>query len=74
MAWVPKINRHVTLLKRISASVVKPVPAVIIAFATDTNPIVRVGRHGQTFGSGAVGVPRRTNPDENITVTKYISY
>lgn len=83
MAWVAKVNRHVTILKRISASLVKPVPGVITGFAADTNPIIRVGRHDtsgspgiqyETYGNSTNGVLRRTDPDENLLVTKYISY
>jgi hypothetical protein len=81
MAWLPKINRHVQLLRRDSATVIRVKPGVIIGFAADTNPIIRVGRHDtipggaiqyETYGDATNGIPLRTNPDENQTVTKYI--
>lgn len=82
MAWVAKVNRHVAILK-VGGGTVKLKSGVITGFAADTNPIVRVGRHDtsgspgvqyETYGNSTNGVPRRTDPDENITVTKYISY
>lgn len=83
MAWVPKVGRHVTVLK-VGGGTVKAKPGVITGFAADSAPIIRVGRHDtntglvgiqlETYGNGTNGVPRRTDPDENITVTKYISY
>lgn len=83
MAWVAKVNRHVTLLK-VSGGTVKAKPGVITAIATDGNPVIRVGRHDtdlvtpgkqyETYGNGTTGVSRRTDVDENLTVTKYISY
>lgn len=73
MAWVAKVNRHVTVLK-VAGGTTKLKPGVITAIATDGNPVIRVGRKGETYGTGAVGVPLRTDVNENLTVTKYISY
>lgn len=83
MAWVAKVGRHVTLIK-VSGGTVKLKPGVITAIATDSNLVIRVGRHDtnagsagvqlETYGDGTTGVPRRTDPNEDITVTKYISY
>lgn len=83
MAWVAKVNRHVTVLK-VSGGTVKLKPGVITAIATDGNPIIRVGRHDtdtgtagiqyETYGNGTTGVPRRTDVNEDIITTKYISY
>lgn len=83
MAWEPKIGRHVTILK-VANGTVKPKPGVITGFATDSNPIIRVGRHDtdtgtvgvqyETYGNSTNGVPRRTDPDENLLISKYISY
>lgn len=84
MSWVPRVNGHVTVLKRISASEIRRKSGVITGFATDSNPIIRVGRHDtnsgvggvqyETYGDATTGVARRTDPDENIATTKYISY
>lgn len=73
MAWVAKVNRHVTLLK-VGGGTTKIKPGVITAIALDGNPVIRVGRKGETYGNGTTGVPRRTDVDENLSVTKYISY
>lgn len=73
MAWVAKVKRHVTLLK-VGGGTVKLKPGVITAIATDGNPVIRVGRKGETYGNATTGVPRRTDVDENLTITKYISY
>lgn len=82
MAWVAKVSRHVTLVK-VSGGTVKLKPGVITAIATDSNPVIRVGRHDtsgtagiqyETYGNGTTGVSRRTDVNEDITVTKYISY
>lgn len=83
MAWVAKVGRHVTLMK-VSGGTVKAKPGVITAIATDSNPVIRVGRHDtdtgtagkqyETYGNATTGVPRRTDVNENLTVTKYISY
>jgi len=73
MAWRSKINRHVQVLVRVSASVIRVRPGTITGFATDTNPIIRDKRgSATTYGNGAVGVPQRQDPDENQTITKYI--
>lgn len=74
MAWEAKVNRHVQVIVHSGATFDKIVPGVITGFATDTNPILRVGRHGETYGNGTTGIPRRTDPDEDLTTTKYISY
>lgn len=86
MAWVPKVNRHVQLLKFLSPGRIKIVPGVIIGFANapDNNPIIRVGRHDtdpgtagkqyEIYGNSTTGVPRRTDVNEDLTQTKYISY
>lgn len=83
MAWVAKVNRHVTLLK-VAAGTTKAKPGVITAIAGDGNPVIRVGRHDtdagtigvqyETYGNGTTGVPRRTDVNEDLIVTKYISY
>ena len=85
MSWSAKVNRHVTLLK-VGGGTVKAKPGVITGFADapDGNPIIRVGRHDtnpglanvqlETYGDSTTGVPRRTDPDENLAATKYISY
>jgi hypothetical protein len=74
MAWLPKVNRHVQLLKRVSSSVTLIKPGIITGIALDTNPIIRIGHSGESYGNATNGVPRRTNPNENLSVTKYISY
>lgn len=84
MAWEPKVNRHVQVIVHSGATFVKIVPGVITGFATDTNPIIRVGRHDtdpgtgevqlEIYGNSTTGIPRRTDPDEDLTTTKYISY
>lgn len=73
MAWVAKVNRHVTLLNVTGGTTIIR-PGIITAIATDGNPIIRVGHHGETYGDATNGTPRRTDPNENLTVTKYISY
>lgn len=73
MAWVAKVNRHVTLMK-VGSGTVKAKPGVITAIATNGDPVIRVGRKGETYGNATTGVPRRTDPDENLATTKYISY
>lgn len=73
MAWVAKVNRHVTLMK-FAGGTVKAKPGVITSIAIDGNPVIRVGRKGESYGNGTNGVPQRTNPDEDLTVTKFISY
>lgn len=84
MAWEPKVNRHVQLLKLIDATTIKPVPGVITAFASNGDSIIRVGRHDtddvepgvqlELYGDGTTGVPRRVDPAVAIAVTSYISY
>lgn len=82
MAWVAKVGRHVTLVK-VSGGTVKLKPGVITAIASDSNPVIRVGRHDtsgtagvqyETYGNSTTGVSRRTDVDENLVSTKYISY
>lgn len=73
MAWEPKVKRHVTVLK-FAGGTIKLKSGVITAFATDGNPVIRVGRKGETFGDATTGVARRTDVNEKLTVTKYISY
>lgn len=73
MTWVAKVNRHVTLLK-VAGGTTKAKPGVITAIALDGNPVIRVGRKGETYGNSSVGVPRRLDVNENLVVTKYISY
>lgn len=82
MTWFPKVNRHVTLVK-VAGGTTKLKPGVITAIATDGNPVIRVGRHDtsgtvgiqyETYGDATTGVPRRTDVNEDIIVTKYISY
>lgn len=73
MTWFPKVNRHVTIVK-VAGGTTKLKPGVITAIATDGSPVIRVGRKGETYGNGTTGVARRTDVDENLSVTKYISY
>jgi hypothetical protein len=68
MAWVRKINRHVQVLHRISASVIKVRPGTITALGAGELVTVRVAHSGQTFAN----IDRRTDPDENLAATKYI--
>lgn len=80
MAWVAKVNRHVTVLVLISADVVKPVPGVITALGAGSLVTVRVGRYDTDSGTPGsqyityTDIDRRTDPDENLVATKYISY
>ena len=83
MTWVATVNRHVTLLK-VAGGTTKLKPGVITSIAIDGNPVIRVGRHDtdsgtagkqyETYGNATNGVPRRVDVNENLTVTKYISY
>lgn len=61
MAWVAKVRRHASVYvqKTVAGNTqyVKRRPAIITGFATDTNPIFRVRHYGETYGTGAVGVP-----------------
>jgi hypothetical protein len=70
MAWVKKVNRHVTVLKRVSATVVKPRPGIITALGASELLDVRVGHSGETY----TNLDRRTDPDEDLSTSKYISY
>lgn len=70
MAWIRKVNRRVTVLKRISATVVKPRSGIITALGAGELVNVRVGHHGETY----TNLDRRTDPDENLLTSKYISY
>jgi hypothetical protein len=53
MRRIVKLNSHVTYWNAAR----KPRPAIVTGFATDTNPILRVGHAGEVYGNGAVGVP-----------------
>lgn len=70
VGWVKKVNRHVTVLKRISSTVVKPIPGIITALGAGELVNVRIGHSGQTF----TNLDRRVDPDENLATSKYISY
>lgn len=70
MAWVRKVGRHVTVLKRISATVVKPRPGIITALGAGELVNVRVGHHSETY----TNLDRRIDPDEDLAASKYISY
>jgi hypothetical protein len=72
MAWVPKVNRHVSMVVTIGGKTRRR-PGVITAFATDTNPRIRVGRHGEAYGTASVGVVRRTSTTNN-SVPRYTSW
>lgn len=82
MAWVPKVRRHAVVMvqKTVGGNTqyVKRRPAIITGFATDTNPIFQVRHYGETYGTGAVGVPRIVNstttpPGGNWRAGKYCS-
>lgn len=77
MAWVPKVNRHVAYLQlktvNGNAAYVKRRPAVITAFATDTNPRLRVRHGGEVYGNATTGVARKTDPNADTTGV-YVSY
>lgn len=74
MAWEPKVNRHVSYVRDIDEQTEpfpdyvtdysKLRPAVITGFASDGNPILRVGHSGETYGDSTTGVPRRTANDQ----------
>jgi hypothetical protein len=68
MAWLRKINRHVQVLQRVSATVIKVRPGTITALGAGELINVRVGHAGETY----TNIDRRTDPDENQSVTKYI--
>ena len=70
VGWVRKVNRHVTVLKVISATVVKLRPGIITALGAGDLINVRVGHHSETY----TNLDRRTDPDENLLTSKYISY
>lgn len=70
MAWVKKVNRHVTVMKVVSASVVKPRSGIITALGAAELLNVRVGHSGEAY----TNIDRRTDPDENLVASKYISY
>lgn len=70
MAWVRKVGRHVTVLQLVSATIVKPRPGVITALGAGELIDVRVGHHGETY----TDLDRRTDPDEDLEASKYISY
>lgn len=72
MAWVPQVNRHVAVVVTIGGKTRRR-PGVITGFAADTNPIIRVRRHGETYGNASVGVPRRTTTADN-SVNVYASW
>jgi hypothetical protein len=87
VAWQPKAKRHCAYQQQktvtsnaifggTNTNYVKRRPAVITGFATDTNPILRVRHHGETYGSGAVGVPRQVNSTASVPAaraSKYVS-
>lgn len=70
MAWIRKVGRHVTVLNLISPTVVKSRPGIITALGAGDLVNVRVGHHGETY----TNLDRRTDPDEDLLVDKYISY
>jgi hypothetical protein len=78
MAWVAKVNRHVAYLQQKTVggntAYVKRRPAVITAFATDTNPRLRVRHSGETYGSAGTGVVRKTGTTSDATVSRYTSW
>lgn len=82
MAWVAKVNRHVAYLQQKTvggnANYVKRRPAIITAFATDTNPRLRVRHYTvpstETYGSAGVGIPRKTGTTGDATVSRYTSW
>lgn len=72
MAWVPKVNRHVSMVVTIGGKTRRR-PGIITAFATDTNPRIRVGHLGEVYGDATNGVVRRTTTTDN-TVNRYTSW
>ena len=70
MAWIRKVNRHVQVLHRLSATMIKVRPGTITALGAGELVTVRIGHSGETFAN----IDRRTDPDENQAVTKYIPY
>ncbi len=78
--WQPKVNRHCAyqLQKTVGGNTnyVKRRPAIVTAIATDTNPVLRVRHIGETYGTGAVGVPRQINSTTTVPAAragKYVS-
>ncbi len=78
MAWVAKVNRHVSYLQQKTvggnANYVKRRPAIITGFATDTNARLRVRHTGEVYGTAAVGVVRKTGTTGDNTVSRYTSW
>lgn len=70
MAWEPKVNRHCAY---IAAPNAKRRPAIITGFATDSNPILRVGHHGETYGNATTGIARKLDPTLSTT-NVYVSW
>lgn len=77
MAWVAKVNRHVAVVVQKTvggnANYAKRRPGVITAFATDTNPRIRVRHIGETYGSAGTGVVRQPSTNA-VAVNKYVSW
>lgn len=81
MSWLPAVGRHVTYIRDIDEDTetfparltdyVKLRPAVITEIAADSNPVLRVGHHGETYGDSTTGVPPRTDVDD---VSVYLPY
>lgn len=74
MGWQPKVNRHVQVMIPKTATYQKVRSGIITGFAADSNPIIRVGHHSEVYGNATVGVPRMVDPDENLSVVKYVSW
>jgi hypothetical protein len=71
MGWLRKVNRHVQVLQFVELGAVDTIrvrPGTITALGAGELITCRVSHSGQTF----TNIDRRTNPDENQTVTKYI--
>jgi hypothetical protein len=71
MAWIRKVNRHVQVLKFIELGAIDTIrvrPGTITALGAGELVTVRVGHSGETY----VNIDRRTDVNENQTVTKYI--
>lgn len=84
MAWVAKVNRHVSVLIKKTyqgnTEYVKRRPAVITALGVGNLITCRVGHHDADLVTPGfqpevyTNIDRRTNPDEDWTVVKYVSY
>lgn len=79
MAWVAKVNRHVAVLTTINGKLRRR-PGVITALGIGELITCRVGHHDTDAVTPGVqpevytNIDRRVNPDEDWTVTKYVSY